>query len=56
MHELFHWVFAEWLPRSALRCTFAPMITLFDERAWHESGYAISRARIYLPIQQARAW
>jgi AraC-like DNA-binding protein len=56
MHDLFRWVFAEWLPRSALRCTFAPTVTIFDERAWHESGYSISRAQIHLPVRKLQVW
>jgi AraC-like DNA-binding protein len=53
IHTLFAWIFGEWLPHSTLRCTFAPMVTLFDERAWHESRYAVSRAQVYLPVRQA---
>jgi len=54
MHDLFRWVFAEWLPQAALRCTFAPMVTLFDERTWHQSRFAISRAQIHIPVQKSR--
>lgn len=53
LHTLFGWIFGEWLPRSSLRCTFAPMVTLFDERTWHESRYAVSRAQVFLPVRRA---
>lgn len=54
MHELFGWIFARWLPASSLRCTFAPILTLFDEQAWLASGYQRSRARVYIPVRKAR--
>lgn len=52
--KLFIWIFESWLPASRLRCTFASILTLFDEQAWSSSGYRRSLARVYLPVRRAQ--
>ncbi|PCC71806.1 Helix-turn-helix domain-containing protein [Nannocystis exedens] len=51
IHALMTWIFRDWLPGSALRWRFAPVVTLFDPEAWHASRFQRSRCAVHVPVQ-----
>ncbi|MFY0536154.1 GyrI-like domain-containing protein [Nannocystis pusilla] len=52
IHALMTWIFRDWLPSSALRWRFAPVVTLFDPAMWHASRFERSRCVVHVPVQR----
>ncbi len=50
LFDLMDWLFASYLPAAALRWRFAPVITLFDDRVWHATGFRESRCDVHVPV------
>lgn len=51
IHGLMAWIFRDWLPGSALRWRFAPVVTRFDPSVWHASRFERSRCEVHVPVQ-----
>lgn len=45
------WMFGAWLPASALRWRFAPVITLFDNRVWRATAFREALCDVHVPIR-----
>ena len=52
MGAAYVWIFDAWLPTSRWRYAFAPVITLYDDAAWHASSFQRTRARILAPVER----
>lgn len=52
IHGLMGWIFRDWLPGSALRWRFAPVVTLFDPALWQASRFERSRCQVHVPVQR----
>lgn len=52
IHALMTWIFRDWLPGSALRWRFAPVVTLFDPAVWQASRFERSRCAVHVPVQR----
>jgi DNA gyrase inhibitor GyrI len=50
--DVYMWLFREWMRTSVYQYAFAPVVTLYDDAVWYESGFQRSRARIYVPIER----
>jgi AraC family transcriptional regulator len=49
----YDYAFHTWMPSSPWRYAFAPVVTLYDDAVWLESGFQRARARIYIPVERA---